>query len=496
MRSSTDMKNESDIGIKSGSRIESTKTEIGFVIQSEIAFGIESLKPAASQAMSNYERTGHTVVREGTALYYRRSHCGPINIPPLTNMEATGCRLAMTGHSTLVIVSVLLPTTSGRWSRRASGRFRHPRIAGSFRPIFSIDKSKNAALRRASIYPTPEYRSRARALQREVKARVREFRNESWSDLIGNQTIPQSVLGSYQSAQNRGYTLYPTQKPDNSVAIDDAEIAECLADSIETQCSHASPPRHRSYQSHRGRGSPKTSLEPKDDLAPVSLSEVQTLVKSLNTRRHRASMQVLRLVEYVSEGFETERSTVAVFFDVAKAFDRVWHAANRHFTFRHERTHSTRRLIRAGVPQGSTLSPLLYSAYTNDVPRPSSSGVQLALFADDTALFYGNRNRSTRFTLLPLQRAIDELGQWFRKWRIEVNPDKSAAIQFKYGKIRSRLIVDKNTPNLKMLDAIIPWQRNYKYLGVTLDKNLHFRDHIERVRNTTFLQSKARGRAR
>ncbi|GBP51060.1 Probable RNA-directed DNA polymerase from transposon X-element [Eumeta japonica] len=35
-----------------------------------------------------------------------------------------------------------------------------------------------------------------------------------------------------------------------------------------------------------------------------------------------------------------------------------------------------------------------------------------------------------------------------------------------------------------MLDAIIPWQQNYKYLGVTLDKNLHFRDHIERVRNT------------
>ncbi|GBP66279.1 Probable RNA-directed DNA polymerase from transposon BS [Eumeta japonica] len=72
---------------------------------------------------------------------------------------------------------------------------------------------------------------------------------------------------------------------------------------------------------------------------------------------HSCPQQVLRLVEYVSEGFETERSTVAIFFDVAKAFDRVWQAANRHFTFRHERTHSTRRLIRAGVPQGSTLSP-------------------------------------------------------------------------------------------------------------------------------------------
>ncbi|GBP12342.1 Probable RNA-directed DNA polymerase from transposon BS [Eumeta japonica] len=35
-----------------------------------------------------------------------------------------------------------------------------------------------------------------------------------------------------------------------------------------------------------------------------------------------------------------------------------------------------------------------------------------------------------------------------------------------------------------MLDSNIPWQWNYKYLGVTLDKNLHFRDHIERIRNT------------
>ncbi|GBP65133.1 Probable RNA-directed DNA polymerase from transposon BS [Eumeta japonica] len=88
------------------------------------------------------------------------------------------------------------------------------------------------------------------------------------------------------------------------------------------------------------------------------------------------------------------RRTVAVFFDVAKAFDRVWHAgliyklyslqvpdrliitiqnylANRHFTFRHEHTHSTRRLIRAGVPHGSTLSPLQYYA-SQTIYRPSA----------------------------------------------------------------------------------------------------------------------------
>ncbi|GBP89180.1 hypothetical protein EVAR_90318_1 [Eumeta japonica] len=77
-----------------------------------------------------------------------------------------------------------------------------------------------------------------------------------------------------KALKTEGYTLYLTQKPDNSVAIDDAEIAECLADSIETQCSHAFPPRHRSYQSHRGRVLQKP-LEPKEhDLCSVSLSEV------------------------------------------------------------------------------------------------------------------------------------------------------------------------------------------------------------------------------
>ncbi|GBP92165.1 RNA-directed DNA polymerase from mobile element jockey [Eumeta japonica] len=35
-----------------------------------------------------------------------------------------------------------------------------------------------------------------------------------------------------------------------------------------------------------------------------------------------------------------------------------------------------------------------------------------------------------------------------------------------------------------MLNARIAWQRSYKYLGVTLDRNLNFRDHVARVRKT------------
>ncbi|GBP37977.1 Probable RNA-directed DNA polymerase from transposon BS [Eumeta japonica] len=433
--------------------------------------------------MSNYERTGHTVV--GVPLYYRRSYIA-VNIPPLTNMEATGCRLAMTGHSTLVIVSVYLPSPKRLLRRDLRALFalgdavilfdeidchrcsyqprqdsgRGERAGGSassdrrkFPPdILELIRAKTQ-LCAARAYPTPEYRSRARALQREVKARVREFRNESWSDLMEEKTIPQSVLG---------------------MAIDDAEIAECLADSIETQCSHASLRTTSLISVASRKRFSKTSLEPKDDLAPVSLSEVQTLVKSLNTRKapgldgiHKPGttrppasyrpisllsglgklskilktrlsdhllgkgliideqfgfrpailvQQVLRLVEYVSEGFETERSTVAVFFDVAKAFDRqtdISHLGMSALT--RQDVLSEQEFLKAPP------SLLCCTPHTNDVPRPSSSGVQLALFADDTALFT-EIGIGAPDSPSSLQRAIDELGQWFRKWRIEVNP--------------------------------------------------------------------------
>ncbi|GBP14697.1 hypothetical protein EVAR_9603_1 [Eumeta japonica] len=49
--------------------------------------------------------------RGGTALYYSRSlHCCPLTIPPLINMESTGCRLIMRGHRTIAVVSVYLPS--------------------------------------------------------------------------------------------------------------------------------------------------------------------------------------------------------------------------------------------------------------------------------------------------------------------------------------------------------------------------------------------------
>ncbi|GBP88724.1 Nucleic-acid-binding protein from transposon X-element [Eumeta japonica] len=184
-------------------------------------------------------------------------------------------------------------------------------------------RAKNAALRLAYVYPSREKRFRARALQR-------------------------------RALKSEGYLpTPPLKKPDSSLAVDDQEKAECIADSIELQCSHTLQPhetQHISLIEEEVRQ--KTSLDPLDDLSQVSLDEVQKLVKGLKAKK-------------------------------APGLDGI-----------NTKTHSSRRMIRAGVPQGSALS---HFVYTNDIPR-SSSGVQLALFADDTALYLRGQTEQTSST--------------------------------------------------------------------------------------------------
>ena len=58
-----------------------------------------------------------------------------------------------------------------------------------------------------------------------------------------------------------------------------------------------------------------------------------------------------------------------------------------------DNSHSSERTVTAGVPQGSVLRPLLFSVYVNDDPK--LSGTKLAVFADDTTVYAGDRRAET-----------------------------------------------------------------------------------------------------
>lgn len=188
-----------------------------------------------------------------------------------------------------------------------------------------------------------------------------------------------------------------------------------------------------------------------------------------------------------------------ILLDVEKAFDSVWHnglisklktlgfplylikiiqsfLADRIFNVSIFGSNSTTRIIPAGVPQGSVLSPTLFNIYTSDIPKPKHC--DLALYADDTAIYCHGRSPNTMTRRLI--NALKTLSDYYAKWRIKINDSKTQAAFFPYRKSPKCFPTARvSTPN----GSFVEWSNNIKYLGVILDKKLTFGPHIQYTRD-------------
>ncbi|CAH2093710.1 unnamed protein product [Euphydryas editha] len=128
---------------------------------------------------------------------------------------------------------------------------------------------------------------------------------------------------------------------------------------------------------------------------------------------HSTTLQLTRVLNLLACEINRGRCTVGIFLDIEKAFDRVSHEglvakllktslpqaivrllasflANRQFFVAVENAESGIRSIKAGVPQGSCLSPRLYAAYTDEIPKLNESlqewkeDIELALYVIST----------------------------------------------------------------------------------------------------------------
>jgi hypothetical protein len=125
--------------------------------------------------------------------------------------------------------------------------------------------------------------------------------------------------------------------------------------------------------------------------------------------------------------------------------------------------------IKAGVPQGSVLGLTLYILYTSDL---TSTNTTLGTFPNDTVIL--SVNEDSRRAASDLQHHLNTLQTWVEKWRIRINEIKSCSITFTLQK--------RSTPDVTINDIQIPRKTEIKYLGMTIDSKLTWKQHIVKKR--------------
>ena len=207
-------------------------------------------------------------------------------------------------------------------------------------------------------------------------------------------------------------------------------------------------------------------------------------------RQHGTIEQVHKIVNEIKQALERKQLCVGIFLDVAQAFDKVNHEGllkklyqllpiryhkilksyieDRTFQVQYGEAMSTTRKIKAGVPQGSVLGPVLYLIYTSDLPTDDK--VITTTFADDTAILYTSKEPGDAHTTL--QRHVDKVSEWCSTWGIKLNETKTTQVTF--------TLKRATCPPILINNRRVITQAHTKYLGIHLDSKLNWKLHISK----------------
>ena len=133
--------------------------------------------------------------------------------------------------------------------------------------------------------------------------------------------------------------------------------------------------------------------------------------------------------------------------------------------------------VTSGIPQGSVLGPTLFVLYINDLPDSIQNNSTAVMFADDTKLF---ARTDTSKDKEKLQEDLDCVCKLSSLWLLKFHPDKCKVLSLGYK-------LDETPPTFNMVTNSEDRSANQvkleattceKDIGVHVDDNLSFKDHI------------------
>ena len=207
---------------------------------------------------------------------------------------------------------------------------------------------------------------------------------------------------------------------------------------------------------------------------------------------------LLFMTQKIQESLNRGKKVCGIYFDISKAFDKVWHAgliykliylkvpmyiirfiksflSDRTFRVKINEYLSDPHLVTCSVPQGSVLGPLLFLIYINDIILARSLNVSYsALFADDLKSIFIFRKPGHIKGLI--NKYLDSLTNWLSQWRLKMNAKKCCYTIFSNGG------KDGMEFDLRLNSESIPYNPKPVFLGITFDESLCFNTHFENLR--------------
>ena len=216
-------------------------------------------------------------------------------------------------------------------------------------------------------------------------------------------------------------------------------------------------------------------------------------------KNHSTEHALIELVDQIKSNMGGNKMTCGIFIDLSKAFDTVNHKilidklehygirgkaleifksylSNRKQYVQLENSKSKLCPISIGVPQGSVLGPLFFILFINDLYKCCPDG-KVRLFADNTTIFFHKNN--IKDIISTGKQIMTQLATWLKANKLTLNAEKSSFTIFKSSRKKIQNIPDK----IEFLGQEIKRSSHNKYLGITLDENLTWNNHIIELSN-------------